>query len=287
MAGKIVFWLPVFIVGISTLNLQGQIKNETWRLESARIEPGTGEWRGFLHAELTRMGDARNGIKVEGPVVSIKIDLAYVSDDRLVLLGEAGRTQAVEIFDIDTGQKRDWFFCYSPQRISDSMIASVEYYPSMTAETPTDVLLIYDLSKTPLENRLDKSSRIPPQRKDRPVQVGIPVFPESNAEHRSYLNHVESEAMRYAFAGSVYKMLTGSELAFAALRDLSGGHRKMELVLVNLADGPDHARSKIFPVADELAKYDVTGIKESRPGKIELTLSLSGQAIQKTTIAIE
>lgn len=142
-------WLLLLVLGGSALNLLGQKGTERWRLDSANIELSSGAWNGQLHAKLSTILGPQVHTTISTPAVSSTIDQVYVSGDRLVVLGDAGRTQAVEIFDIPSGRKVDWFFCYSPKRISRSMIASTEFYPTMTADVPTDVLLIYNLLKSP------------------------------------------------------------------------------------------------------------------------------------------
>ncbi len=277
----------ILVLGVSTLHLYGQPKADRWRLDALSIEPAAGAGNGELRAKLSMTAKPGIETNISSPVVSTSIDSAYVTDDRLVVLGEAGRTQAVEIFDISSGRKLDWFYCYSPKKISRSLIASVEYYPSMTAETPTDVLLIYDLLKTPQENRLGIPGRIPPRRGDRPIHVGIPVFPEINVSQRSYANHVESDAASYAIAGSVYRLINGDKLAFTALRDISSGYRKTDLVIVDLSKGLDRAKSEIMPLSLEEAPFDVVDIRESLPGKLELTIKPSGGPTRKTIVDIK
>jgi hypothetical protein len=99
--------------------------------------------------------------------VSVDVRLTEVSEhfvfgNKLVVLGPAGKAYAAAVFDLSARALVDWFYCKEATRVSESLIASVEWYPDHGARWPTDVVLVYDLEKSPQENRLSRISGTPP-----------------------------------------------------------------------------------------------------------------------------
>lgn len=113
-------WGTVLGLSILPWMLPTHIEAQKWHINSANIVPTSGMWSGMLHADLVRTDRPTENATITAPVISDEIDEAFASGDRLVILGQAGRAQAVEVFDIPSRRKIDWFFCYSPRRISDT-----------------------------------------------------------------------------------------------------------------------------------------------------------------------
>lgn len=127
---------------------------------------------------------------------------SFISNSKFVAIGQAAVPYEVAIFDLSSKRLIDWFDCYGPRRVSDNWIAYVEWYPNHGMGTAKEVLLLYDLAKTPAENRLPSAERLPIPA---PIatgasQVGIPVFPESNVQQRSYVNVVQGPGGRHRAA---------------------------------------------------------------------------------------
>ena len=165
---------------------------------------------------------------------------SFISGNKLVTIGDAASASAVMIFDLLSRRLIDWFYCYSPQRLSDHWIACVEWYPRFVQGAPTEVVLIYDLRRTPADNRLPSAVplSIPAPIASSPVQVGIPVFPESNVRQRSYQN-VVANAMNAGFVlrDAGYVLLQHRWLVFAAANGQEFSSLRDYLAVVDLSKG--------------------------------------------------
>ncbi len=266
---------------LSTLSpfLVSQAPTAQWRLDTLRISRLPKSSDSVLTAILHSTSTANRRAVIEGHVVSNAVNSAFITGDKLIIFGDAGRTQAVEIFDIPSRKKLDWLFCYDPRRISQSLITCVEYYPTLAEGQPTDVLLVYDLSKTPQENRLVPAPHIPPLRTDRPTQVGIPIFPQVNVDRKSYDNHVASVSDSYSVAGSFSTLISGNRLVFAASQFDSSAHRNTKVIVVDLEHGPSFAKAKTYVIASQTGgPIDITDIRELTSSELELTFKENGNS---------
>ncbi len=162
-----------------------------WRVEKISLAP-IAEGIRLLTASVVHAADDQR-FELSDKVSLQEIHETFVWRDRLVLLGMAERTWVVEIFDLSRRVKLDRFVCGGPRRVREDWIAYTEFYFSgaQGPVVPNEVLLVYDLTKTPLENRLDREPgwKTPPPMddySDNIKHVGIPIFPESNAREKSY-----------------------------------------------------------------------------------------------------
>jgi hypothetical protein len=180
-------------------------------------------------------------VEVSAGITLTSVDEYFVSGDKLAVMGEAGHAEEVVVFDLLTRREIDWFYCYYPARLSDEWIAYVEFYPSMGADVPTDVVLLYNLLKYPIDNRLTSvlTERIPtPETGPQPVRVGIPIYPPLNAAARSYTNHVRgSSAADEGVFAHTFVLLPPKRVIFVVgLREGSPKVRNY-LVVVDLSLG--------------------------------------------------
>jgi len=154
-------------------------------------------------------------VELAADVSIINILESFVWKDRLVIFGDAGRTQEVVIFDLLARQKIEGYFCYAPVRVSDSWIIYVEFYYSST-RWPTDVLLAYDLAKSPIDNRLGKAPnlRISPDKTEYPTRVGMPIYPDSNVKQKSFTNQISDRKDERYILGSPFLLLPSKRLVF-------------------------------------------------------------------------
>lgn len=200
----------------------------TWKVDKVSLAPGSN-----LTGRLT-VGLSRGSTAFE---ITAEVRLTAVADyfvfrDRLVVLGDLGRASGVVIFDLANRKALDSFGCWEARRISDSWIASVEWYPEHGQRWPTDVVLIYDLDKTPAQNRLRSAT-------SESIAVGIPVYPSANAVQESYRNVAPSAELASRIIGAPYFILLPSRwLVFVAAQE-GGDYSTMEdhLVVVDLSHG--------------------------------------------------
>ncbi len=222
-----------------------------WKVESVHLAP-LPENRGHFTAVVSGAGRVQK-VKLESDVPMDEILENYVSADKFVLLGHGGNTDSVVIFDLLRGTKIDWFYCYQPQRIWENSIAFVEWYPNHGQDRFTDVVLVYDLTKGPAENRQGtlRQSRISPTN---PITVGFPIYPVSNAARNSYVNTVEDQAdVRLILGPTNFLPMSKKRLVIAVGEEPGGDARTLtnHLEVVDLSQGFGKVTVKSFPIPIE------------------------------------
>jgi hypothetical protein len=215
-------------------------------------------------------------------VVLTTVSSSFVAENKLAILGEAGNAQAVVIYDLEKRQESDWFFCYQPRRISETWIAYVEYYPSHSTGNPIDVVMIYDLGRSSIDNRLQESDRSQPKDQMRyPIRVGVPVYPDSNARERSYNNEEASPNNSLQILGPPFFLLLSSkQLIFLGSSGSDYSNYVTTLISVDLAKGLDNARSQTIAIPfDQLPKRKenpdfLTALKLEEAGPMAVRIML-------------
>jgi hypothetical protein len=241
-----------------------------WKVNKVTLVPHTEEWKQGFTASITEVKQGET-FELSADVPLTRIDDYFISDTRMVAIGEAGRAAAVVIFDLKTREKIDWFYCYQPQRISETRIVYVEWYPAHGAGTPKDVILLYDLAKSPASNRLGSAVpiSIPAPEKASPVTVGIPIFPESNVLQRSYKNSSnDADNTEYSVAHT-FLQVNPKRIAFVGVKGKDYSSMSDYLVIVDLFDEIDNValqkveipKGQLKTSGDNPQFIEVTGIK--------------------------
>ena len=245
---------PVLLIAVLSLGGIAPAALASWTVTKLNLASTT-ERVNPLTATLTST-TASQTIEVSAGVDLTGVDEYFVSGDKLVVLGEAGRAEEVVIFDLLARRELDWFYCYYPMRLSDDWISYVEFYPSMRSETPTDVVLVYDLTKTPVENRLvkDPSEVIPAPDKRGPVHVGVPVYPERNASQRSYMNALRDSSAAERALAHTFVLLPPKRLIFVGAQGSDFSRAHDYLVVVDLSQGLANASYKTLPIPKDQLK---------------------------------
>lgn len=196
-----------------------------WKIEKLSVTP-VKEGVNLLAASILRESDPQR-VELSDHVKSREIAEAFVWRDYLVLFGRATNPAVVEIFDLKHQVKMDWFACYQPRRIAENWISYKEFYfaGAQGPVVPKEVLLVYDLAKTPLENRLRREPgwKTPPPLDDNSanvVEVGTPVFPESNARARSYQIQFETRDAGLYINTATLALLPSGRLVFHCMEML-------------------------------------------------------------------
>jgi hypothetical protein len=227
----------VLVLGLLSPRLVAS--ESTWKVDKVSLTPESN-----LAGRLT-VGLSRGGSTFE---ITSEVRLTAVSDefvfrDRLVVIGkvgERGQASGVVIFDLASRKLLDWFVCWEAMRISESWIASVEWYPEHGMRWPTDVVLIYDLDKSPGQNRLANAQpRFTPQLiGDSSVAVGFPVYPAANAVGGTYTNVVPDAESAVRVLGAPFFLLLPSRwLVFVAAQGTDYASSENHLVVVDLSHG--------------------------------------------------
>jgi hypothetical protein len=264
-----------------------------WKVNKVTLVPHTEEWKQGFTASITEVKQGET-FELSADVPLTRIDDYFISDTRMVAIGEAGRAAAVVIFNLKTREKIDWFYCYQPQRISETRIVYVEWYPSHGAGNPKDVILLYDLAKSPASNRLGSAvlMSIPAPEKASPVTVGIPIFPESNVLQRSYRNGSnDADNTEYSLAHTFLQM-TPQRIVFVAAKGRDYSSMSDFLVIVDLLDGINNLAIRKLEIpkyqlnspGDNPQFIEVTGIKAISESSVRLYVPKSKYGVEDVVL---
>jgi hypothetical protein len=161
-------------------------------------------------------------------------ELHILKNDRILVCGELGSGgDILSIVDNKTGRSTDtiwgWRASFS---ISKSMVAyTFRYPPSGLPLFYSDVLLVYDFSKSPLENAMDKSST------DDPAKRGFVLYPEENRKNKAYYTIAKDENEQHNITSPL--VWNKSKLFFL---DSLGG--KTYLVTIDISKGLNDSEIK-------------------------------------------
>ncbi|MCK4815809.1 hypothetical protein KA005_08565 [bacterium] len=105
--------------------------------------------------------------------------------DRLVAVGKLKRAEIVFVIDLKNGKLLDEFWCYAPT-ISPTgrFLVYKKFYPYHgLPPTRATVVLVYDMRKPPVENRVAVVGYTAWPKE----QVGLPIYPEPYVKARAYV----------------------------------------------------------------------------------------------------
>jgi len=181
-----------------------------------------------------RFRSTDSAVDIEFPSVTDAFQEAcQISDERLLVFGVVGPPlYHVGIVDPKNGVLVDSFYCYSPALSPDGRrLIMRRFYPSHAgAAVFSEQYFIYDLQKSPAENRIDYS--------DDPAlgdAVGTLVYPVE--ENKRPYEHVNLQANEiHAFASLGFYWSTDSKAVAFADRAQEG----LSLVLVSIRDSSFH-----------------------------------------------
>jgi hypothetical protein len=216
--------------------------SEAWAVGQITLTPAQqavdGSKPSLLRVDLT---DTYDGTTVELSAAAplSRVRSAFTFRDKLAVLGEAGKAGSVLIFDIATKREIDRLLCYQPRRISDKWITYVEWYPSHSSGSPSDVILGYDLALSPVENRLE---RIPGPMPEEELpwgspRVGFPLYPFSNVQQKSYINNVSDPLQAERILGSPSILLPSDKLVVPVDEGFDAGSYRTHLAVIDLSQG--------------------------------------------------
>jgi hypothetical protein len=230
--------LPVTLLcGVAT----AAVRKAEWKIGNISLTPQR-QWSAQkLNVAVLPVSrkSTRRRFELSANVPLTHVNEYFVSGSRLVVFGDADRVQAVVIFDLLHRKKLDWFLCYEPHRVSENWIVYREWYPSHATGTPMDVVLLYDIDKSPAENRMNKSDPIPRLDTDSPVRVGVPIYPPSNAEEKSYdnLSQEGQQGEMHVVEGHSFAKLNDHRLVFVGGEGHDASDMRNFLVVVDFRKG--------------------------------------------------
>ena len=170
-----------------------------------------------------------------------EIGNSFVSHDKLAVLGRAGKSSAVYIFDLQERRLIDWYFCIEPKKVSSDWIVYVEWHPRLFGSAAArEVVLLHDLKNDPRHNRLPSPAKemIPVPITAAPVEVGEPIYPEENVKNRSYRNVLEDSPLDQTVMSNLsFLMLPNQRLVSVAASGGDFPSSRNWLVVIDLSRG--------------------------------------------------
>ncbi|MEW6301089.1 MAG: hypothetical protein AB1671_25705, partial [Thermodesulfobacteriota bacterium] len=153
-------------------------------------------------------------------------------NDLLVVLGHIQRfADSAILFDLSSQEEKDFIMGYGyrmKMSATKRYLIYNQFRPRWTdAGGTSDVILLYDLYKSPRENRIG-----PAAQNMNEWEVGHPIFPEENVYRQAYREWIENEQDRH-LVGPWYLWLENDKQVVFVDR-----HRGADwLVLVDLSEG--------------------------------------------------
>ena len=199
----------------------------------------------------------------ESSQVSEILQICPLADGRLVVFGDIRGASAVYVVDKATASGLDFFYAFRPVMSPDQRwIAYGKFFPLHGVEG-SDQLMIYDLRKTPKQNRPI----------DAPDEVGMAVFPPG---HQNYTgsNIDLPEGLRHLGSGRLYWSSDSRAILF---EDSTKAGPGIALVLLDEKGTPTAFRHALTEA--EICGRDVPG---ARPGmwwldRAEIGPNLAGE----------
>jgi hypothetical protein len=205
----------------------GQSNN--WHIASAAISKPLAD-ENTLTLDVNGDQGTHRHLVAKSLITSIRTEYIYRND--AVVLGSAGNSDIVIVFDLTTAQRSPIsFFCFQPTAIASRWIAFVEWYPNHVPVEEKDVVLVYDLLEpTHLNSRSGTSSDL------YPFRFGNPVYPPDNAKTDAYTTVVSNPSDADHILGPPLVELPGNRVAFIAVQ---GTREKgsAKIVTVDLSAG--------------------------------------------------
>lgn len=111
--------------------------------------------------------------------------LYLFENNKLVVHGNLERADIIYVVDCETDNVVDMFWCYGPVLSPSKRFWAYEkFYPYHGLKSiQTTVVLVYDMERTPLENRVPVQGYTEWPK----VQVGLPIYPGPYVEGKAYL----------------------------------------------------------------------------------------------------
>lgn len=184
------------------------VESGKYRVSLTRLEE-TASGGKRIHFEVTRKSGETSPFVLENLTQSVQN--LHLFGDKLAVFGsvDSSISGGVTIVDLEGLQVLDFLLCYHPEPSSTGRyIVYRKFYPRFApSEVRSDLVLVYDLARSPQENRLG-SDPIPGEfRPDRPEhfgsseKVGFPIYPLSNSQEQSYRIWVETAEERHHVMG--------------------------------------------------------------------------------------
>jgi hypothetical protein len=250
---------------------------DRWKVENISLKPRAEliEGTSFSWNDLTL-----NVLDVQRRAaftLSAKVALSEVREpilygNKLAIVGIAGNTEEVVIFDLSRRTEIDWFYCNGAKQIIPGKLVIAEFQPNhLGGVLLDDVLMLYDLSKSPSENRI-KAARnthypLPVGADGEGVtEIGIPIYPQDNANEGNYFQtpRGSGEAVLMVYLDTMVA-LAPERLLFVAQRETDAAGAVTWLEVLDLPRGVTKAKSRRIEIPKKQLHPDPRWVKLHQP----------------------
>lgn len=215
-----------------------------------------------------------------------------IAHDKLIVVGK-DNVDSAAIFDLEKRKLIDKLVGYGITLLGNRWIVYVEYYPNhVFGAFPSDVVLVYDLSLDPAQNRPYRPS-VSETQWSLAQKAGIPVFPEANHADLSYDNIHERENETRLILRNTFCLVADRWLVFVGSTAGEYPAQRRYIVEVDLSKGPQNAPvlTKDFPTSlTETIKagdnIQVTGIEAQGSNAVWVKLASGSYPDRGITISI-
>lgn len=157
------------------------------------------------------------GAKAIGSVIVsrdmiVQVDtIDFVADDKVVLLGAvSGDVDAIVVVRLSPVTIIDRFLCYSPALSpTKRFLAFIKFFPPHFVQGVSDVYLVYDFQKSPVQNR---PANVPP---DDAKNVGQVIYPPTSRNQGGDNVGMPESEIHMLESGALFWSPKGDQLAFA------------------------------------------------------------------------
>lgn len=260
---------------------------QTWQVQSAEVSQPLRD-SNVLTVKLSAEGGQHRVL--HATLALPQVMEAFTNGNSAVVLGHAGNADMVAILDIAQQFRTIWFFCYDPTHLVQQFLAYKEWYPNHSTYTFNDVLLLYNLDRSMAANTI--GAPLAPALY--PFKVGLPIYPEWNASHRSCENITEMSFEPRTAIGPPIVSLSGGRLAFVQVTGNTAEGLTSSLVIVAYAQPPvTSGKISEFPLPIQKLPFHrtgavlkVTGISELSAYKLKLDIPKWEYGVSEITVDI-
>jgi len=173
---------------------------------------------------------------------SIK-NLHLFENNKLVVHGNLERADIIYVVECKAHKVLDMFWCYDPLLIPSNRFWVYEkFYPYHGLKSiQSTVVLVYDMDRTPLENRVPVEGYTEWPK----VQVGLPIYPKPYVDAKTYVlpRQQQENPFWYLRSSPFLWSADGNDVVF-----LCNHEKQTYIVRVNISAGVDKPRIFEAPV---------------------------------------
>ena len=284
------FWLASMAFAVDASSI--------WTVENVHLEPRTEMVEGipFNIANLTlSITDAQHktAFPLSAKVVFSEVRDTFIYRDKLAIYGISDNTAAVVIFDLGRREEIDWFYCDGAKQVLPGKLVIAEWQPNHLGGVVLDaVLMLYDLSKTPTENRLkvahDIHYPLPVEAQGEAVtNAGMPIYPQDNANEGDYFQapHEPGERFLLVYMDTMVAVSTG-RIMFVAQQETDARDAVTWLEVLDLPHGLTKAKSRRIEIPKEQIPPDPQWVKLHQPFNPNLVSISQIEIISSTQVRL-